>query len=187
LATAPKHWPGTLARFAPGRGRIRFHGATLDLRQSSDVLESVVAELLAQAEPVPTTARSGRRTGEAADARTGAMRGHAFRAPRLLGRTRGELDVFRRARELRAQFGARAIDKHIVSHTESLSDLLEVALLRRRRPAGRHRVALLRADGGPLFETIADSNDRRHHTRVAGARGLRHLLVPRATAGRWQE
>ena len=46
-------------------------------------------------------------------------------------RTRTELAVLNCARELRDRFGHHAIDKHIVSHTEALCDLLEVALLQK--------------------------------------------------------
>ena len=64
------------------------------------------------------------------------------------------------ARSVRAQFGERAIRNYIISHTETVSDLLEVLLLQKE-------TGLLRfgADGArsqaelmviPLFETIPD-------------------------------
>ncbi|OXH82398.1 hypothetical protein CA830_37690, partial [Burkholderia multivorans] len=42
-----------------------------------------------------------------------------------------ELGVFEKAREVRAQFGARAVRNYIISHTETVSDLVEVLLLQK--------------------------------------------------------
>jgi phosphoenolpyruvate carboxylase len=40
--------------------------------------------------------------------------------------------VLRAAREIRARYGARAIRNYIISHTETVSDLLEVLLLQKK-------------------------------------------------------
>lgn len=157
-----------------------FHGATLDLRQSSDVFEAVVAELLAAAEVCADYAglteveRVQLLARELAHARP-------LVSPHLAysERTRGELAVFDCARELRRRFGARAIDKHIVSHTETLSDLLEVALLQKESGllAGNElrRCALMVV---PLFETIEDLERAPAIMRdLLVHPGLRHLLV----------
>ncbi|EJC60823.1 phosphoenolpyruvate carboxylase [Alcaligenes faecalis subsp. faecalis NCIB 8687] len=40
--------------------------------------------------------------------------------------TEKELSILRKAAECRRRFGARALEQTIVSHTETLSDLLEV-------------------------------------------------------------
>jgi phosphoenolpyruvate carboxylase len=157
------------------------HGATLDLRQSSDVFESVVAELLAAAEVCPDY----RALPEAERVR---LLSHELAHTRPLlsahlaysERTRSELAVLGAARELRAAFGAAAIDKHIVSHTEALSDLLEVALLQKETGllAGNEvrRCALMIV---PLFETI---EDLQHAPQIMREwlqhPGLRHLLIP---------
>jgi phosphoenolpyruvate carboxylase len=157
-----------------------FHGATLDLRQSSDVFEAVVAELLAAAEVCPDYRRldEGERvkllTRELSHARP-LLSAHLAYSDR----TRAELAVFDTARALRAQFGAAAIDKHIVSHTEALSDLLEVALLQKETGllAGTEvrRCALMIV---PLFETIEDLQRAPEIMReLIGHPGLRHLLV----------
>ncbi len=163
-----------------------FHGATLDLRQSSDVFESVVAELLAAAEVTPEY----RRLDEAQRVRL-LSRELAHTRPLVSPhlayseRTRTELEVFNTARELRERFGSRAIDKHIVSHTEQLSDLLEVALL--QKECGLLTGTELRCCAlmvVPLFETI---DDLQRAPQVMGELlehpGLRHLLVP-AVGGR---
>jgi len=135
-----------------------FHGATLDLRQSSDVLEGVVAELLASAEVCADYAKLAEPervkllSRELAHARP-LVSAHL----RYSARTETELAVFNAARELRAAFGPRAIERHIVSHTETVSDLLEVALLQKESGLltgveQRHcRLMVV-----PLFETIDD-------------------------------
>ncbi len=158
-----------------------FHGATLDLRQSSDVLESVVAELLAAAEVCPDY----RRLNEAE--RIKLLTHELSHARPLLSahlayseRTRSELAVFETASELRQRFGEAAIDKHIVSHTEALSDLLEVALL--QKETGLLAGTELRCCAlmiVPLFETIDDLRRAPEIMRELIAHpGLRHLLVP---------
>jgi len=160
-----------------------FHGATLDLRQSSDVFESVVAELLAAAEVTPDY----HRLDEAQRTRL-LSRELAHTRPLVSAhlayseRTRIELAVFDAARELRRRFGSRAIDKHIVSHTEQLSDLLEVALL--QKECGLLTGTELRCCElmvVPLFETI---DDLQRAPQVMGELlehpGLRHLLLPAA-------
>jgi len=163
-----------------------WHGATLDLRQSSDVFEAVVAELLAAAE---VTAEY-RRLDEAQRVRL-LTRELAHTRPLVSPhlayseRTRAELAVFDRARELRARFGARAIDKHIVSHSERLSDLLEAALL--QKECGLLTGTELRCCAlmvVPLFETIDDLERAPQVMReLLEHPGVRHLLVP-AVGGR---
>ncbi len=158
-----------------------FHGATLDLRQSSDVFEAVVAELLAAAEVCPDYGRLSEVERVQLLARELAhTRPLVSPHLRYSERTRAELAVFDCARELRRRFGARAVDKHIVSHTQALSDLLEVALLQKETGllAGNElRCCALMVV--PLFETIEDlaraptiMRDLLVHS------GLRHLLVP---------
>jgi len=157
-----------------------FHGATLDLRQSSDVFESVVGELLAAAEvctdyrKLPEAERIKLLSRELAHTRP-------LVSPHLAysERTRAELAVFDGARALRATFGPNAIDRHIVSHTESLSDLLEVALL--QKETGLLTGTELRCCAlmvVPLFETIEDLEHAPAIMRDLLAHpGLRHLLI----------
>jgi len=134
-----------------------FHLASLDMRQTSDVHERVLAELF-------------KRAGVQADyagldeaAKVGLLLAELAQ-PRLLytpyesysDETRSELDVLRMAREVRTRYGSRAIRNYIISHTETVSDLLEVLLLQKEtgllRPGeGRHDVMVI-----PLFETIPD-------------------------------
>ena len=141
-----------------------FHLATIDLRQSSDQHEAVIAELLAAArlEPdyaaLPEDAKIVRLLQLLADARPLRVRDAAYGE-----RTRGELAIFEAARELRERFGSATIRHAIISHTETVSDLLEVLLLQKEAGllhgtldgsgAGAARADLIVV---PLFETIAD-------------------------------
>jgi phosphoenolpyruvate carboxylase len=137
-----------------------FHLATVDLRQSSDKHESVVAELLKVARIVPdyTALDEPQRrtllTGLLNDARGLRVRGAEY-SPLALG----ELAIFDLAAVMLARFGRQALRHYIISHTEDVSDLLELLLL--QKEAGLMRGTL--DDGAvndlivvPLFETIGD-------------------------------
>jgi phosphoenolpyruvate carboxylase len=141
-----------------------FHLATVDLRQSSDQHERVVAELFAQARIEPDYTG----LGESAK-REVLMRqlrdARPLRVPdaSYSEHTLGELAIFQTARSLRERFGAQAIRHYIISHTETVSDLLEVLLL--QKEVGLMRGLLAEGNQGsacndlivvPLFETIED-------------------------------
>ncbi len=134
-----------------------FHLASLDMRQSSDVHERVLAELFK---------RAGVQADYAAldEAAKVELLLAEIAQPRLLytpyesysDETQSELEVLRTAREVRTRYGNRAIRNYIISHTETVSDLLEVLLLQKEtgllRPGEqRHDVMVI-----PLFETIPD-------------------------------
>lgn len=139
-----------------------FHLASIDLRQVSDVHEATVAELLRVAGVEGAYAALSE-----ADKRTRLLR--ELQQPRLLTlpfhtyseTTASELDIFRAAREVRARYGSRIVRNYIISHTETLSDLLEVMLLQKEAGMFRHGT---NGSGGagldvmviPLFETIED-------------------------------
>ncbi len=167
-----------------------FHGATLDLRQSSDIFESAVAELLAAAE----VCADYRRLGEAERIKL-LSRELAHARPLVSAhleysaRTQSELEVFNAARELRGAFGARAIERHIVSHTETLSDLLEVALLQKESGLlGGIEQRYCRLMVVPLFETIEDLERAPAIMRELWAHpGLRSLLLAPSTRQPLQE
>ncbi|MEK8048972.1 phosphoenolpyruvate carboxylase [Ideonella sp. DXS22W] len=137
-----------------------FHLATLDLRQSSDKHEAVLAELLATARLHPDYSSLDEAAKRALllqllnDARP--LRVHGADYGEL---TRGELAIFETAREMLARYGREALRHCIISHTESVSDLLELLLLLKEcglmtgtLDAGA-RSALIVV---PLFETIGD-------------------------------
>jgi len=134
-----------------------FHLASLDMRQSSDIHERVLAEMMAKA---------GAQADYPAldeDAKVALLLGELAQ-PRLLyspyisysAETNSELGVLRAAREIRARYGSRAIRNYIISHTETVSDLLEVLLL--QKEMGLLRIAEQELDLMviPLFETIPD-------------------------------
>jgi phosphoenolpyruvate carboxylase len=159
------HHAGALVgpRLAPLRRAAQvfgFHLATVDLRQSSDQHEAVVAELLRTARLEPDYAALDEPARRALllrlldDARPLRVRGAPY-SPLA----QGELAIFEAALQLRERYGPQAIRHYIISHTEDVSDLLEVLLL--QKEAGLMRGTL--AEGGtadlivsPLFETIAD-------------------------------
>jgi phosphoenolpyruvate carboxylase len=134
-----------------------FHLASLDMRQSSDIHERVLAELFATSGVLADYAALDE------DAKVKLLLSELAQ-PRLLNspyitysaETVSELGVLRAAREIRARYGARAIRNYIISHTETVSDLLEVLLL--QKELGLLRIAEKELDLMviPLFETIPD-------------------------------
>jgi phosphoenolpyruvate carboxylase len=137
-----------------------FHLATVDLRQSSDQHELVVAELLARARieaqyaKLPEAARRELLLKLLCDARPLRVIGGKYS-----DHTVGELAIFESARRMRQRYGAEAIRHYIISHTETVSDLLEVLLL--QKEAGLMAGTLDDAATNqlivvPLFETIED-------------------------------
>ncbi len=137
-----------------------FHLATVDLRQSSDQHELVVADLLSVARIEPdylALDEAGRRAVllRALD------EARPLRVPdaQYQPLTLKELDIFQTARHMRERYGAAAIRHAIISHTETVSDLLEVLVLQKevgllRGTLDADAVASLIAV--PLFETIED-------------------------------
>jgi phosphoenolpyruvate carboxylase len=154
------------ARLAPLMRAVQvfgFHLATLDLRQSSDKHEAVVADLLRVARVHPhysSLDEHQRRTCLLTmlnDARPLRVHGATY-APLTLD----ELAIFETARDALASHGRQAIRHCIISHTEEVSDLLEVLLL--QKESGLLTGTLDAADSPalaalitvPLFETIGD-------------------------------
>ncbi len=137
-----------------------FHLATVDLRQSSDKHEEVVAELLAVARIEPGYASLDETSKRALlmqmlnDARPLRVLGTVYS-----DLARSELAIFEAARTARARFGTEAIRHYIISHTETVSDLLEVLLLQKEvglmhgtlDQQATHDLIVV-----PLFETIED-------------------------------
>jgi phosphoenolpyruvate carboxylase len=146
-----------------------FHLASLDMRQSSDVHERVLTELFAQAQ-----------VESAYDKLNEEQKIELLLAelakPRLLyspyiaysDETNSELSILRAAGEMRQRYGTRSIRNYIISHTETVSDLLEVLLLQQETGLLRPESAASAAGKGkaaadalevmviPLFETIPD-------------------------------
>ena len=143
-----------------------FHLATLDLRQSSDVHEQTLAELFQRAgvrhhgQPLDYLALD--EDSRVAVLRAELAQGRPLASPWLTSTdtTTRDMNVLRAAYEARARFGPRAVTQTIISHTETLSDLLEVMVLQKEAgliaPPGARPGALDGLAVVPLFETIPD-------------------------------
>ena len=142
-----------------------FHLATLDMRQSSDVHERVLCELF-------TVAGVEANYAALDETQKIALLLRELSQPRLLtspylsysSESTSELGILRTAATLRQRYGERAIRNYIISHTESVSDLLELMLL--QKETGLLRVGAVGSNAEtapaldlmviPLFETIPD-------------------------------
>jgi phosphoenolpyruvate carboxylase len=140
-----------------------FHLATVDLRQSSDKHEEAVAELLAVAR-IEANYSALDEAGKQSVLLRQLRDARPLRVPDAdySEHTRSELAIFNTALEGRRRFGAQAIRHAIISHTETVSDLLEVLLLQKEcglmhglldDDASPARCELIVV---PLFETIED-------------------------------
>ena len=137
-----------------------FHLATVDLRQSSDQHELVTAELfkVAGIEAHYLKQDEGRRQAlllqALNDPRPLRIPGHTYSAHSV-----SELTIFETAKRIRQQHGADAIRHAIISHTETVSDLLEVLLLQKETgllQGSLSSKAVAELIVVPLFETIED-------------------------------
>ncbi len=148
------------------RGRLRllrraadcfgFHLACLDMRQNSAVHERTVAELLDAATPGTSYLALNEEARIAVLARE-LRNTRPLTSPfvKYSDETLGELAVFHAAAEAHGTFGPGAIPQCVISMSEGVSDLLEVALLLKEvgivGPTGRSAINIV-----PLFETIED-------------------------------
>jgi phosphoenolpyruvate carboxylase len=149
---------GRLRRLLRAVQIFGFHLAPIDLRQNSEVHARTVAELLAGAgrcpdyEALSENERISLLTAEISTPRP-------LYSPYLTysEETRGELAIFFTAHELRQRYGAAALPNCIISKTDGVSDLLELALLLKESglllPGEKPR---LDVNIIPLFETIED-------------------------------
>ncbi len=147
------------------RGRLRalrraarcfgFHLASLDLRQNSDVHERTVGELIETVAPGTNYLKQDEQGRVDILVRE-------LTSPRLLSspfidysaETKKELAIFKAAVEARATFGDEIIRTSIISKTDSVSDLLELAVL--LKEVGLITGEKSHIDIVPLFETIND-------------------------------
>ena len=153
------------------RGRLRalrraadvfgFHLASLDIRQNSDVHERVVAELVEAAglgdyKALNEAARVDLLLKELGNRRP------LSSAHLVYGEeTAAELALLNVAADAHRRYGARSIPHYVISKADSVSDILEVAILLKevgllRPPTKADGEGRLDVDIVPLFETIAD-------------------------------
>ncbi|MBN9091432.1 MAG: phosphoenolpyruvate carboxylase [Reyranella sp.] len=149
------------------RGRLRalrravdvfgFHLASLDIRQNADVHERVMAELL-------ETAGAATGYAEMDEAARVALLSAELANPRPLGtphhdyseETANELALVRVVADAHRRYGALAVPTYVISKADSVSDILEVAVLLKEVGLIGPREGRLEVDIAPLFETIAD-------------------------------
>jgi phosphoenolpyruvate carboxylase len=149
------------------RGRLRglrravdvfgFHLAALDIRQNSDVHERVMAELVEAAgacadyKTLAEPARVALLVGELASMRPLASSYQAYGED-----TTTELDMLRVAADAHRRYGRASMPHYVISKADSVSDILEVAVLLKEVGLLRPREGRLDVDIVPLFETIGD-------------------------------
>ena len=141
-----------------------FHLATVDLRQSSDRHEETITEILAQARvadnyaALPELEKQQLLLRLLSDPRPVRLLDAKYSLA-----VEDELAIFAKAAAMRESFGDELIRHYIVSHTETVSDLLEVLLL--QKESGMMHGTLDPRDASvvsadliivPLFETIED-------------------------------
>ncbi|CAN5842098.1 phosphoenolpyruvate carboxylase [soil metagenome] len=179
---------------ALARGRLRhlrravnvfgFYLAPLDLRQNSDVHERVVAELLQAANPaVDYLAMDEEQRIAVLIAEISSSRPLA--SPYLVysEETQSELEIYRAAATAQKRYGKGTVPNCIISKTDGVSDMLELALLLKEsgllHPAeGRLDVNII-----PLFETIGDlQNSAAAMDRLFGIPAYARLLASRGNA-----
>ena len=133
-----------------------FFLASIDMRQDSSVHEACVAELLASANIVKDYSSLSE------EEKCQVLLKQLLEDPRILSAThepksellQKELEIFKTARQLKDALGEEVIKQNIISHSTSVSDLLELAIMLKE-------VGLIDENGTrvqivPLFETIED-------------------------------
>ncbi len=131
--------------------------APLDLRQNSEVHECVVAELLEVAAPgtnylaLDEDARIALLTTELETSRPLVSRHITYSAE-----TAKELAIFEAARCAHLRYGKRCIRTMIISKTDGVSDMLELAVMLKEAGLLHPAAATLDVNIVPLFETIGD-------------------------------
>ena len=134
-----------------------FYLASIDMRQDSSVYEACVAELLKSANIENNY--SALSENEKCDLLLNILK----KDPRPLSindenkqseELKKELLIFKTARELKDKLGNNIIKQNIISHTTSISDLLELAIM--LKEVGLVGSDFARLQLVPLFETIED-------------------------------
>ena len=168
-ASLRTHGATTLAdaEIEPARRAAAIFGAHLcglDMRQNSSVHETVIADLLANAgvhDDYLSLGEQGR--VDVLTAELGSPRLLRHPSARYGEQTISELAVIDEAARSVERVGPRAIPHYVISMAETVSDVLEVAVLLKEvglvEPAVNGRAATSRLDIVPLFETIGDLAD----------------------------
>lgn len=146
---------GRIGRLIRAIAVFGFHLASLDLRQNAQVHGACVAELLEKAgicahyEKLNEEERRAVLLKELQSPRPVYSPWISYSEP-----LKKELAIFFSLNELRQKYGAKALPRTIISMTQSVSDLLEVAFLFKESGAWHNNAPDLEIV--PLFETITD-------------------------------
>jgi len=152
--------------FALTQGRLRdlqravdcfgFHLSCVDLRQNSSIYGASVAELLSATNieqdyaGLPENARIDLLTSELSNARPLRRLNWQYSTE-----SSSEFDILQKAADTQKTYGPVALSTAIISNTETVSDILELALLLKEvgiiMPEGSSNMHIV-----PLFETIED-------------------------------
>ena len=172
---------GRLRRLRRAVSLFGFHLAPLDLRQNSDVHARTVAELLAVGRPgtdyfaLDENARITLLLEELANPRLLSVPGVQYS-----DETQSELRIFRSARSIHERYGRGAIENMIISKTDGVSDMLELAVLLKEVGLLRSLEHALDVNIVPLFETIDDlANAGPIMDRLLGLNFYNQLLAGR--------
>ena len=138
-----------------------FYLATIDMRQDSSVNEACVAELLRSANVVDNYSELPE------EKKIKILLKELIEDPRTLSSANAEksellqkeLAIFKTARYLKDKLGEEVIKQHIISHTESVSDMFELAVM--LKEVGLIDNQKARVQIVPLFETIEDLENSR--------------------------
>ncbi|WP_236560026.1 phosphoenolpyruvate carboxylase [Streptococcus halichoeri] len=152
---------GDLADLVQAVDIFGFYLASIDMRQDSSVQEACVDELLRSANIVDNY----RQLSESQKCQI--LLKQLTDDPRPLALANGpksdllekELAIYHTARRLKDKLGEDIIKQHIISHTESVSDLFELAIMLKEAGLIDNRTA--RVQIVPLFETIEDLDNSR--------------------------
>lgn len=133
-----------------------FHLATIDMRQDSSVNEACVAELLKSAgicDNYSDLSEEEKIKLLLNELENDPRNLHANNKPKseLLQK---ELKIYKTARQLKDRLGEDVIKQHIISHTESVSDMLEQAVMLKEYDLLDSEKARIQVV--PLFETVED-------------------------------
>ena len=147
---------GRLANLRRAAEVFGFYLAPLDMRQHSAILEQTVSELFAHSTGKANYSDLGESEKRAVLLQT-LQEGRILMTDiaRYSDVPQGELRIMQAAAEIHRRYGAGALPNHIISKTDAVSDMLEVALM-------LQQVGLLQGSDQlhvniiPLFETIED-------------------------------
>jgi phosphoenolpyruvate carboxylase len=149
------------------RGRLRslrravdvfgFHLAGIDLRQNSEMHERTVSDLIEMT--CPGTGYGGFTEAQRIELLVNELRTARPLASGFVSysaETTVELNILCAAAEAHRRYGKAAVPNYVISKTDGVSDILEVALLLKETGLLRPREGALDLNIVPLFETIED-------------------------------